>query len=176
MFILYINDIGTSTSSSIRLFADDYLLYRVVKRASDACELQKYLSLMCSWADAWQMAFKADKCSVLTITNKKVPLQFSYKTGDKTLKHVDHHPYLGVEFAGNLSWEHHVNQVVPKAQRILNLLRRNLTGCPQTTIPGTWRTRHWSVRCLSMLVARGIRISPTTSKDSRQSRGKLLAL
>ena len=69
----------------------------------------------------------------MTITNKKVPLQFSYKIGDKTLKHVDHHPYLGVEFAGNLNWEHHINQVVPKAQRTLNLLRRNLTGCSQNT-------------------------------------------
>ena len=50
MFILYINDIGQHTSSNIRLFADDCLLYRVIHNACDALELQKDLEQMSSWA------------------------------------------------------------------------------------------------------------------------------
>ena len=50
MLILYINDIGQHTSSTIRLFADDCLLYRVIHNACDALELQKDLEQMCSWA------------------------------------------------------------------------------------------------------------------------------
>ena len=47
--------------------------------------------------------------------------------------YVSHHPYLGVEIAADLSWGPHLNQTIPKAQRSLNLLRRNLYGCsPQT--------------------------------------------
>ena len=40
MFILYIIDISTDISSSIRLLADDCLLYRVVKGRRDASQLQ----------------------------------------------------------------------------------------------------------------------------------------
>ena len=48
MFIFYINDIGKSTSSGIRLFTDDCLLYRVIRGEADARELQKDLSQLCS--------------------------------------------------------------------------------------------------------------------------------
>ena len=43
IFILYINDIDNETSSSIRLFADDCLLYRTVSCIRDASELQRDL-------------------------------------------------------------------------------------------------------------------------------------
>ena len=54
MFILYINDISADTSSSIRLFADDCVLYRVVSNTRDAEMLQGDLSQLCGWADTWQ--------------------------------------------------------------------------------------------------------------------------
>ena len=49
MFQMCINDIG-ETSSDIRLFADDYLLYRVIRGDTDARELQKYFFQLWSWA------------------------------------------------------------------------------------------------------------------------------
>ena len=133
MFILYINDIGKSTSSGIRLFADDCLLYRVIRGEADARELQKDLSQLCSWAKDWQMLFNADKCSLLRISKKKVNLKFQYSIHGKTLKDVEHHPYLGLELDQDLSFTQHTNQTVSKAQRNLNLLRRNISGCSETT-------------------------------------------
>ena len=43
-------DIGKSTSSGIRLFADDCLFYRVNRGKADARELQKDLFQLCIWA------------------------------------------------------------------------------------------------------------------------------
>ena len=71
MFILYINDISTETSSSIRLFADDSLLYRIVKGTQDASMLQWDLNQLCRWAQSWQMDFNPIKCYVLSVTKKK---------------------------------------------------------------------------------------------------------
>ena len=133
MFILYINDIGQHTSSTIRLFADDCLLYRVIHNACDALELQKDLEQMCSWAKNWHMRFNASKCTFLTITKKKTPIKSTYTIGGQALEQVDHHPYLGVELSKNLSWDHQINQTVSKAQKTLNLLRRNITECSQIT-------------------------------------------
>ena len=59
MFILYINDINSDTCSSIRLFADDCLLYRVVECTRDAAKLQSDLMQLWRWAKDWQMDFNA---------------------------------------------------------------------------------------------------------------------
>ena len=79
------------------------------------------------------MLFNADKCSLLRISKKKVNLKFQYSIHGKTLKEVEPHPYLGLELDQDLSFRQHTNQTVSKAQRNLNLLRRNLSGCSETT-------------------------------------------
>ena len=40
MFLMYVNDIADSASSTLQLFADDCLLYRVNKWEVDTCLLQ----------------------------------------------------------------------------------------------------------------------------------------
>ena len=133
MFILYINDIANNTGSSIRLFADDCVLYRVIRGAADAAQLQDDLSRLCGWAKDWQMLFNADKCSHLTVTRKEAPLKFSYSIHGKDLKSVAHHPYLGLELDKELDWNTHVDNTVKKAQGSLNLLRRNISRCSTDT-------------------------------------------
>ena len=133
MFILYINDIAKDTTSSIRLFADDCLLYRVIRSEADTRDLQQDLTQLCQWAAKWQMAFNADKCSLLRVTYKKSLVQAQYSIHGKALKEVDHHPYLGLELDSKLDFKTQAKQTVAKAQRNLNLLRRNLHGCSQVT-------------------------------------------
>ena len=112
----------------------------MVNVVGDAMELQRDLGKLCEWADRWSMAFNADKCSVLTVTKKQRPLHFDYQIKGTSLEHVQHHPYLGVEFAGDLSWGPHLGKMIPKAQRTLNLLRRNLYGCSRGTKDMAYRT------------------------------------
>ena len=50
MFLLYINDIGHDCSSTIRLFADDTILYSIVELTSDAEHLQSDLSAVERWS------------------------------------------------------------------------------------------------------------------------------
>ena len=140
MFILYINDTDNETSSSIRLFADDCLLYKTVSCTRDASELQRDLKHMCRWADLWQMNFNATKCDVLSVTKKTQPLMFPYTIKGQQLQHVTHHPYLGVELTNDLSWGPHLDKMIPKAQRTLNLLRRNLSDCCQNTKDVVYKT------------------------------------
>ena len=140
-FILYINDIANNTDSDVRLFADDALLYRVVNDEEDASRLQIDLDQMCGWAEDWQMDFNPSKCHVLSVTNKRSPaLCYPYKINGEALKHVTHHPYLGVQLDSSLSWDRQVNNTVAKAQRTLNLIRRNLHGCSQKTKDAAYRS------------------------------------
>ena len=43
LFLLHINDLPQSVSSSVRLFADDCLLYKTIRSIDDTLILQRYL-------------------------------------------------------------------------------------------------------------------------------------
>ena len=133
MFSLHINDTHEGTSSSVNLFADDCLVYIHIHNATDSSELQNDLDHMCDWAHKWQISFNQDKCSVLTITQRRTPLKSFYTVPWKTLKHYDYLTYQGVELSKDMDWGHHIKATTSKVQRTLNILRRNLSGCGRET-------------------------------------------
>ena len=55
LFSLHINDISADIESEIRLFADDCVCYREIKREEDTLKLQRYIDLLGSWARKWGM-------------------------------------------------------------------------------------------------------------------------
>ena len=134
MFLIYINNIAEGTSSPMKLFADDGLLFRRVNEAEDAKALQKDLNIVTSWAQVWQMRFNPAKCYVLRITRKKKNIiETQYKMMGKCLQEVEHHPYLGIELDSKLNWDHQIDQCTAKAHKTLNFLRRNMYSCPSET-------------------------------------------
>ena len=60
MFLLYINDMSTGIGSSIHLFADDYVLYRVIKSIKDHNHLQEDLNTLVKWTN-FKVIFKCHK-------------------------------------------------------------------------------------------------------------------
>ena len=61
-FLLYINDINENVQSSIRLFADDSIIYRNINSNIDHQILQTDLAELEKWSDKWQMQFNLSKC------------------------------------------------------------------------------------------------------------------
>ena len=55
LFLVHMNDLPECVSSSVRLFADDCLLYRVIKSIKDQEELQKDLKSLEKWAAEIQL-------------------------------------------------------------------------------------------------------------------------
>lgn len=133
-FLIYINDLGNNLSpeTTLNLFADDSLLFRIIEDKNDTKALQSDLESLLSWSSKWQMNFHPDKCFVMTITNKRSQIRHEYDINGQSLKHVDSIPYLGVHLNNTLTWEHHVNYIVGKANRTLAFLCRNLAQCPRS--------------------------------------------
>ena len=57
LFLAFINDLPHHVQSQIRLFADDCLLYRPICDVSDSVALQRDLSSLESWSEAWGLRF-----------------------------------------------------------------------------------------------------------------------
>ena len=53
MFLVYINDINENITSSVRLFADDCVIYKSITTLEDAKQLQEDLCKICEWTNKW---------------------------------------------------------------------------------------------------------------------------
>ena len=133
LFLLYINDLPEKVSSTVRLFADDSLLYRKIKSQEAHDILQEDLHLLEGWESARQMLFDPSKCEVIRITKKRNRISGSYCIHGQQLALAKSGKYLGVTITDTLSWNAHVDQVAEKANNSLAFLRRNLTSWPSQT-------------------------------------------
>ena len=117
--------------SDIRLFADDCILYRVIRTQSDCIALQADIDRLHSWATTWQMQFNSSKCHILSISCQHNPTLASYYLGTADqLSSVDSYPSLGITISSDLRWDKHASAVSSKATRYLNFIRRNIYSCP----------------------------------------------
>lgn len=131
LFAVFINDLPSVVSSHVRLFADDCIIYRTIKKDGDALALQEDLNQLQSWAQQWSMSFHPEKCELLRITNKRQPTKTSYVMSEHTLKEVEDKKYLGITINDKLKWNKQVQAVCTKANNTLSLLRRNMRTCPR---------------------------------------------
>ena len=134
LFLAYINDIPEAfVHSDSRLFADDCLVYRLVRSdaVADAARLQDDLEALEKWKKLWQMQFHPEKCQVILIShNKHSEGQTEYKLHRHTLEVVDSGKYLGVNISHDLFWHTDLNAATAaKASKTLGFLRRNLSEC-----------------------------------------------
>ena len=72
------------------------------------------------------MHFHPDKCNLISITQKRKPIHFTYKLHDHPLDKVEHSKYLGITLQSNLKWNKHINSITNKANQSLGFLKRNL--------------------------------------------------
>ena len=57
-FLLYINDLPNEISSTIRLYADDIIIYRYINSNEDVLKLQEDLVKLTQWAKDWLMQWR----------------------------------------------------------------------------------------------------------------------
>ena len=61
LFFIFINDLPEKIRSSVRLFADDCVLYKNIKSLIDCQILQDDLNNLAQWESDWQMKFNVAK-------------------------------------------------------------------------------------------------------------------
>ena len=114
----------------MRLFADYCLLYRRITTIEDQIKLQEDLKSLEEWSAIWGMRFKAMKCYIMSINQKR---SFYYQLSNHIFQQVDTNPYLGVTFSDDLKWSSHITKITKKANSTLGFIRRNLKHCPESS-------------------------------------------
>ena len=133
LFILFINDITESVTSTTRLFADDCIMYRTINSPDDQASFQHDLTKLVDWSHTWGMKFNAAKCKVMRISRKRHPGNANYSMLGETLEEVKEDKYLGVMIQNNLKWDKQSHHAANKATRMLNFIQRNFHHCSKST-------------------------------------------
>ena len=128
LFLYYINDMpeGLSSSSTVRLFADDTVVYMAITSDIDAEKLQDDLNKLAEWEIRWLMKFHPEKCNVLSITKNRNVIKRDYILHGHKLEHIKSAKYLGVELTSDMKWTSHVNNICAKANKTIGFLKRNI--------------------------------------------------
>ena len=127
LFLIYINDLPDYIKhSTLRLFADDSIIYKTIHNTDDAHKLQQDINAAGQWEQDWLMKFHPNKCNIISTSNKRTKTTYNYKLHDHTLQQVDASKYLGLTLQKNLKWDTHINNITANANRSLGFLKRNL--------------------------------------------------
>ena len=142
LFLLFINDLPDNIRSSVRLFADDCVLYRNIHSLQDCLTLQEDLTSLGQWEADWQMKFNKAKCHSMRVTRHQHHKQilFDYSLHNQTLENVQSAKYLGITITDNMDWGQHVSEISSKATKTLGFLRRNLAFAPRSTKEVAYKT------------------------------------
>ena len=110
MFFVYIIDINEYIKhSTLRLFADDSIIYKTIRNKEDTHKPQEDLTSAANWEKDWLMSFHPDKCSVLQVTIKLNPIKFDYALHQHVLQKETATKYLGVTIQTDLKWNKHID-------------------------------------------------------------------
>ena len=79
LFLIYINDLPDGVeNSTVRLFADDCIIYRPIRNKKDTDLLQSDLDAVGSWENTRLMQFYADKCFIMRTGKSKKLTEFTH--------------------------------------------------------------------------------------------------
>ena len=142
LFLIFINDPSDNIRSSVRLFADDCVLYRNIHSLQDCLTLQEDLTSLGQWEADWQMKFNVAKCHSMRVTRHQhhKHILFDYSLHNQTLENVQSAKYLGITITDIMDWGQHVSEISTKATKTLGFLRRNLAFAPRSTKEVAYKT------------------------------------
>ena len=104
LFLLHIKDLPCVVDSQVQLLSDDCLVYRPIRSEADQILLQRELSVLELWGDAWGMRFNAAKCNIMRISRPHNPLTRMYSLCNHVLSEVDTDKYLDINLYSEHSW------------------------------------------------------------------------
>ena len=142
LFLIFINNLPINTRPSVRLFADDCVLYRNIHSLQDCLILQEFLTSLGQREGEWQMKFNVAKCHSIRVTRHQHHKQilFDYPLHNQTLENVQSAKYLGITITDNMYWGQHVSEISSKASKTLGFLRRTLAFAPRSTKAVAYKT------------------------------------
>ncbi|CAF4921640.1 unnamed protein product [Pieris macdunnoughi] len=138
LFIIMINDLpGVVRDATCLLFADDLKLLIAIREEGDCERFQLDIDRVDEWSKKNKLFFNTSKCSIITFSRMKKPINFNYTLNNTVLKRMDTVRDLGVNLDAELTFRNHIQNVCKKAYRSLGFVLRRVGGFTSITAIST---------------------------------------
>ena len=114
------------SSSMLNLFADDAKCYGKVLGHNDCQSLQNDINNLYDYGMRWGLKISFEKCIMLSVTRKKVPIDFTYTINYRPVRRVQSMKDPGISVTSDLSWNSHINALVSKCNRMMGMIKRSV--------------------------------------------------
>ena len=117
LFLIYINDLEKNIKSNIKFFADDTMLFSIVKDpVLSADDLNHDLDIIYQWDHQWKMEFNPDPTKqateVLFSCKKPSPSHPQLIFNGTIVKKVSEQKHLGLILDSGLTFKNHINEKI----------------------------------------------------------------
>ena len=126
LFALFVNDFPSQIQNRCLMFADDIKLYSEITNHSDTVCLQNDLTKLHDWSRTWHLKLNPGKCKSFCITLRRNPIIKHYVIGNTRLENVETIRDLGVILDRKLTFSHHIDTMVSKANKIMGIIMRSM--------------------------------------------------
>src|SRR6267154_1783987 len=126
LFLIMVNDFPKlSKFTSDAFFADDCTIWRSGKNINQIIlHLQQDLSTIGMWCKKWVLKINVDKTSGIIFTRKNINVNsIKLKIDNNLIIFKNSCKLLGVFFDSRLTWKPHIDHIVDKSVKGLNLMR-----------------------------------------------------
>ena len=139
LFLIYINDLEDDIKSQIRFFADDTMLYSIVRNPTiTSNQLNQDLETIRQWAYQWKLEFNPDPIKQATelifSTKRKPPIHPPLYFNGNTVTKVDEQKHLGIILDKKLSFKSHIDEKITKAKKIIGMIKHLSKYLPVKTL------------------------------------------
>ena len=139
LFLVYINDLEKNIKSNVKFFADDTMLYSIVKDpVHTASNLNHDLDVIHQWAYQWKMEFNPDptkQANEVLFSCKKTPQNHPQLIfNGYQVTQVNEQKHLGLILQNDLSFEKHLDGKMRKAKKNVGILKHLSKYLPLKTL------------------------------------------
>ena len=125
LFLVFINDIADGMTGLGRLFADDTSIGHI---ENDKDSLQDMVNLdlayLKDWSKRWLVKFNQNKTEIMVFSSRDTKLYFNFDFEGASLRDVELHKHLGVIFSNDCKWTKHIDKLIEKSSKQINVLRK----------------------------------------------------
>ena len=139
LFLIYINDLESNIKSNIIFFADDTMLFSIVKDSGiSAKELNQDLDIIHKWAHQWKLEFNPDPTKqateVLFSCKKSNSIHPQILCNGTVVVKMSEQIHLGLVLNSKLSFEKHLNEKIIEANKNLGIIKHLSRFLPLRTL------------------------------------------
>ena len=145
LFLIYINNLEKNIKSNMKFFADDTMLFSIVKDPlTCASDLNHDLDVINKWAYQWKLEFNPDPLKqateVLFSCKKNISNHPQIFFNGIAVAKVKEQKHLGLILESNLSFGKHLSEKIKKAKLNLGIIKHLSRFLPLKTLDQMYKT------------------------------------